>query len=372
MSQARGELQFELKDLTTNTTLLSRHALPDALGHTAPVTSGFKVLQGELFGRDGLRKDSSRWISNSAAWFRGSRFTQFSDVRAAFDGGVTPGSQLQNYFGAQLIQSSFQSDRSFPVEVRFDVINPQKAYRLARFLPDGSYTIQDPFSFVNIPFSVWDVSNRQNPRQLTVAWRDQDGSTTWDPPTGSDGLEIVFIYNKTYDPTGTTQFSMPPNVIRNECTIGQKADIVYGLSLGVLSGHVLNESPGTLYLRPYFLLSGADHFSFNPSIGAPPPELPATYALFQNYPNPFNPSTIIKYQLPMQSRVTIKIFNLLGQEVKIVSEGIETAGVHQLQWDGRNNSGVGVASGVYFYRLEANSIGGTNSFRQVKKMLLLR
>ncbi len=100
--------------------------------------------------------------------------------------------------------------------------------------------------------------------------------------------------------------------------------------------------------------------------------IPTAFMLEQNYPNPFNPSTIIKYQLPIQSRVTIKIFNLLGQEVKTVVDGIENADEHQSQWDGRNNFGVGVASGVYFYRIEANGIGGTNLFRHVKKMLLLR
>ncbi len=100
--------------------------------------------------------------------------------------------------------------------------------------------------------------------------------------------------------------------------------------------------------------------------------IPTRYELKSNYPNPFNPSTTIEYHLPAQSRVTIKILSLLGQEVKTVVDGIENAGVHQSQWDGRNNSGVDAASGVYFYRIEANSIGGANSFARVKKMILLR
>ncbi len=98
-----------------------------------------------------------------------------------------------------------------------------------------------------------------------------------------------------------------------------------------------------------------------------------SFLLHQNYPNPFNPTTTIKYQLATQSKVTIKIFNLLGQVVKKLVDGIEDAGQHQLQWDGKNNFGSGVATGVYFYRIETNAVGSAiSSFTQVKKMLLLR
>jgi len=101
--------------------------------------------------------------------------------------------------------------------------------------------------------------------------------------------------------------------------------------------------------------------------------LPDQFALFQNYPNPFNPSTTIIYNLQVASRVTLKIFNLLGQEVKTLVDAVQDAGYKSIQWNGRNTEGRSVASGVYFYRLEAANLTGPRSlFIDVKKMLLLR
>jgi len=88
---------------------------------------------------------------------------------------------------------------------------------------------------------------------------------------------------------------------------------------------------------------------------------PTSPSLSQNYPNPFNPTTTIKYSLPRSASVTLKIFNLIGEEIiTLVSENI-AAGTHHVKWDAQ-----GFASGVYFYSLE---VGG---FRETKKLLLLR
>jgi hypothetical protein len=72
------------------------------------------------------------------------------------------------------------------------------------------------------------------------------------------------------------------------------------------------------------------------------------FRLEQNYPNPFNPSTVIRYALPSAGQVTLKIFNVLGQEVLTLVNGYQAAGTYSAVMDGR-----GLASGVYFYRLEA-------------------
>jgi hypothetical protein len=88
---------------------------------------------------------------------------------------------------------------------------------------------------------------------------------------------------------------------------------------------------------------------------------PAEFVLLQNYPNPFNPTTTITYDLPMRSRVTLKIFNVLGQEVATLIDGEVEMGRHELRWDAS-----GLANGVYFYRLQAGGLV------ENKKMLLLR
>ena len=91
-----------------------------------------------------------------------------------------------------------------------------------------------------------------------------------------------------------------------------------------------------------------------------------SYALLQNYPNPFNPETVIGFQIPEANHVTIKIFNSIGQEVRTLLDMQYEEGIHSVIWDGKDNMGKSLSSGVYFYRLQAGT------YNQVKKMSLLR
>lgn len=94
--------------------------------------------------------------------------------------------------------------------------------------------------------------------------------------------------------------------------------------------------------------------------------LPETFGLSQNYPNPFNPSTAIEFRLPRPGFVTLEVYDIVGRKVRtLVSEPL-TAGVKRTIWDGCDMTGVAVASGVYFYRLEAGE------FRETRKMVLLK
>lgn len=94
--------------------------------------------------------------------------------------------------------------------------------------------------------------------------------------------------------------------------------------------------------------------------------IPTVYGLFQNYPNPFNPEAEIRFQVPKASHVILKVYNLIGQDVRTLIDHNYSAGSHSVRWDGRDNQGRAVASGVYLYRMQA---GG---FTEVKKMNLLR
>lgn len=100
--------------------------------------------------------------------------------------------------------------------------------------------------------------------------------------------------------------------------------------------------------------------------GEQPDLLPAGFSLRQNYPNPFNPSTQIEYELPTKSHVTVSVFNLLGQKVRILVNQVESAGSHKIEWDGRDEAGNRTATGMYLYRIEAGD------FKQTKKMILLK
>jgi hypothetical protein len=117
----------------------------------------------------------------------------------------------------------------------------------------------------------------------------------------------------------------------------------------------------------YFMYRGI-YLSPQLATGASEPkgELPKTYALMQNYPNPFNPETQIRYQIPQSQRVTLKVYNLLGEEVATLVDGIQNAGEHMVRWNGRSASGTAVASGVYFCRMQAGS------FSDVRKLALLK
>jgi hypothetical protein len=94
--------------------------------------------------------------------------------------------------------------------------------------------------------------------------------------------------------------------------------------------------------------------------------IPNLFSLEQNYPNPFNPQTNIKFSLPSVSNVIIKIYDILGREVKMVLSEQRGAGTHSVIWDGTNNAGQKVASGIYIYRMQAGS------FTAVKRMVLIR
>lgn len=95
--------------------------------------------------------------------------------------------------------------------------------------------------------------------------------------------------------------------------------------------------------------------------------IPAEFSLGQNYPNPFNPSTVINFSLPSESIVSISIYNAAGQLVREAMNGTMQAGYHQFTFDAS-----GLTSGVYFYSVTASAVGGSESFRSTKKMVLMR
>lgn len=98
---------------------------------------------------------------------------------------------------------------------------------------------------------------------------------------------------------------------------------------------------------------------------------PLTFALKQNYPNPFNPETVIEFHLPAISNVKLNIFNIQGQLIRSLENNIRPAGIHKVIWDSRNESGVKVGSGIYFYQIQATSESGKR-FTQTNRMILLK
>lgn len=96
-------------------------------------------------------------------------------------------------------------------------------------------------------------------------------------------------------------------------------------------------------------------------------EIPAEYTLLQNYPNPFNPATVIEYSVPAESRVRIKIYNTVGEVIRIIADDVKVPGYYQEIFNASE-----LSSGIYIYALDAVSIDGNKNFKCIRKMILMK
>lgn len=94
--------------------------------------------------------------------------------------------------------------------------------------------------------------------------------------------------------------------------------------------------------------------------------LPTEYALGQNYPNPFNPSTVIRYQLPVESKVTVQVFNIVGQPIATLVDAVQPPGYREVRWNAMD-----LPTGLYFYQLHATGTDGEN-YSEIRKMMLVK
>ena len=93
--------------------------------------------------------------------------------------------------------------------------------------------------------------------------------------------------------------------------------------------------------------------------------VPDRFALFQNYPNPLNPATVIAYQVPHACEVVLKIFNVMGEEIRTLVQENRRSGRHVVVWDGTDTKGLRVPSGIYFIRMRAGP------YEEIRKMTVL-
>ncbi len=158
-----------------------------------------------------------------------------------------------------------------------------------------------------------------------------------------------------YAPNGTLWIRQKSNAtgayIAKDVIVGQKVTMALNSAFGSINATVNIAKLGTNSLQSDKLSTSL---------------IPESFALHQNYPNPFNPSTTISFQIPENSFVKLKIYNSLGQELRNLLNGFIEAGIHELQWDGKNEFGIPVSSGIYLYTLQSNK------FKALKKMLLVR
>jgi len=148
--------------------------------------------------------------------------------------------------------------------------------------------------------------------------------------------------------------------------------------IGFVNGHGNSNSPKNYsffdedvtsgkYLYRLKQIDNDGDFEYSPIVEVEINNIPTQISLEQNYPNPFNPSTVISFQLPVESKVLLKVYDILGKEITTLINEVKEAGNHQV-----NFSGEGLTSGVYFYSLRISQLNGEKNFTNLKKMLLLR
>ncbi|MGA9116612.1 MAG: T9SS type A sorting domain-containing protein [Bacteroidota bacterium] len=365
-----GSKIWKLRDLTSAQDLLTSPNFGPGQGGTGyswPVKDGISWRVFDVESRP--NQDSCALVADSA-WMMGVRWEHApavidptgEDYRI-----ITIGSDLPNYLGQ--FGPEFNEANITPLEVRFGPGEVQKAYRLRRVGGVGTaYVIQAVNPYVDVPFTVWDRSNPASPRQLTVTWRDQNNNALFDPVEEDDGLEIAFIYFRTYDPAGGQwpyegQGSGPADW-SNKATVGADADVMYGMSFGLVPGVIPWRAGSKLVVIPFKVLKSEDLYAVAaPAAPATSPELvQADLSLINAVPNPyFGANAYERNQFNRVMRFTnlpdeakLRIFNLAGDLVRTIDKNDRTT---TADWDLTNQNDLPVASGMYLVYIEMPGIG---------------
>ncbi|GBD86594.1 flagellar basal body rod modification protein [bacterium BMS3Abin03] len=194
--------------------------------------------------------------------------------------------------------------------------------------------------------------------------------------SGKDNIHTIDLTTGEATLVGLTGFG----VKTNDLAFDENGDLYGVIGADNEVGQILkinkNDGTGTLIGDVNFMNVLGLAYAVNGSVSSINPNgeetsLPNEFALLQNYPNPFNPNTVIKFSVPVASEVSITIYNLLGQKVNTLINSEVTPGSYNVEWNGTDNSGMKVSSGIYLYKLKANGSNGRN-FTQIKKMVLLK
>ncbi len=187
-----------------------------------------------------------------------------------------------------------------------------------------------------------------------------EGGSVGDPPVVDDFLDFSGTRDPEPGETGMkdTVIAYPGEITRIKANFDREG-------LYVWHCHIVEHEDNEM-MRPYYVGANPPLLMKDSITKSTGNNVPEDFALYQNYPNPFNPSTTIRFQVPADEYVEIKIYNALGQEVRSLVNGHYGAGMHSVVWNGRDNAGNKLASGLYVYRIQAGR------FSRAMKMNLIK
>ncbi len=210
----------------------------------------------------------------------------------------------------------------------------------------------------NLTFAISDHPIFNNPNTLTApitftsrtSWADRDAMTMLEVP----GLVAVGSWSA--QTTSTSIMTWSPDEDPSHCQT-----LFTTFAVGSITDSTV--AKGLIENCVSFVINGGAVGVREHSVN----EIPTVFSLHQNYPNPFNPVTNISFGLPVESHVTLRIFNAIGQEVATIANATFSAGYKEVSWNANT-----VSSGVYFYRLDAVPTNNTKPFTEIRKMILLK
>jgi len=267
-------------------------------------------------------------------------------------GGVVIEDSVGIYFSIQKIQLDNQV---IDFEAASDTLTINNINQLNKYLISKPFTLTDTSSlFCSVQYGVTDTIKAKN-----IFGTNGSVSYALTLVDANTGQTIGNINGVTFDNNNVPYYRTRSYQVSTNGIGGRQARL--RLTANLTNGAVNNTSTGFALTLSYSILGDAILKSRMQQVSYEGGEVIKTYSLDQNYPNPFNPSTIINYQILKGGYVTLKVYDILGREVKTLVDGYKAQGSYDVSFDASN-----LASGVYFYQLKAGE------FYSVKKMLLVK
>ncbi len=279
------------------------------------------------------------------------------DNRAALTGYVANGGKSLGVVGQEVLGylNNFTDSTFIAGDYEYDVLGVMSSYNdVVGYVSGGDKHL--------IARQVKPIAGTTYGDPLVQFMTDKGLDTLWNDPNGILGSQNWMDQFDARTDIGTEMFMNSIAEGGTEKSVGHAYTAANGNNIFFMSIDplVLNSDSG--WVGSSKALNPLSIFISNFIVGVDEQGIaPEAYTLSQNYPNPFNPTTVISYSIPARSDVTLKVFNMLGQEVAVLISGVKNAGAHEVNFKASN-----LSSGVYFYSIKAGD------FTSTRKMMLIK